>query len=661
MLVAFCSYGDKNNKHHPKNRRDFDGIKTEQPVHVAAKQEAQRSATYHQLCNPSAAHHCQTPPKPYNTTKCPLTKGKTMPKTFLIAGAVALLLAAAVCAETTKDTKLDWKFSKENIQIFAPPMDASIEQMMNWAYSLERPFPKDTEKWGGNEKYQERVALLKIDVAQQIIASKPDDISLAGAWTMQVSPRFILAEQDKKNFPQLENLYAELKQQNDEHGRKLDLFTYDIMRVRWVVVLDCLKFGSHEKYIAWGNELLAEYNALLEGKPLGKFAEEFYGDKYLFLDCLSQYDKKFESAAAREEMCALVNTRESELKTAAFYRYCGPSEPFTTPEGQAVQRAWMERVFRHIAVTEGAFDRCDLYSITWYVLDELYGNNAATYEECLAFIKELENQLGKDEAHDAYRDIIYNAYFSVLDRDMQHLLKEETITDEALEHCFASAKCLFYVGESAYGLDGSRALTRLFYNHGYELFARCAPAQQEFFIKAFKELLTETEQFEKDWMAAGKYLWHESELPSLRGFLSRLQLVDQEMALTGTALDGTAFDLKSLRGKVVLLEFWATWCGPCIKEIPALKERYAAFHSRGFEIVGISIDAAEDKAKLVEFVQERQLPWIQLHDSKSELFNRLHGVSVPYCLLLDREGRVILQEARGELLKRKLEEMFTEE
>jgi len=146
----------------------------------------------------------------------------------------------------------------------------------------------------------------------------------------------------------------------------------------------------------------------------------------------------------------------------------------------------------------------------------------------------------------------------------------------------------------------------------------------------------------------------------LQEYLGRLQLPNQKNSLTGTTLDGEAFDLESQRGKVVLLNFWATWCAPCIAEIPALKERYEEFHARGFEIVGISIDTAEDREKLVKFVQSRQLPWAQLHDPKRELFNQVHGMGVPYCLLLDRNGRVILQDARGERLERKLKELFTE-
>ena len=255
---------------------------------------------------------------------------------------------------------------------------------------------------------------------------------------------------------------------------------------------------------------------------------------------------------------------------------------------------------------------------------------------------------------------IYNAYETLFIRESMRLLDNDTITDESLKQFFASAGHMLYAGESAYG-HGGRALGSCFPSFGIELFARCTPEQQAFFIKSFTELLVEIEKVEKEWIAAGKPMQNASELPPLRGLLSRLQLSGQTISLTGTTLDGKPFDLESLRGKIVLLDCWATWCGPCIAEIPELKKRHEEFHARGFEIVGISIDREEDKAKLVEFVQSRQLPWIQLYDPKRELFNKLHGFGVPYCLLLDREGKVILQVARGEALTRKLAEVFPAE
>jgi peroxiredoxin len=242
--------------------------------------------------------------------------------------------------------------------------------------------------------------------------------------------------------------------------------------------------------------------------------------------------------------------------------------------------------------------------------------------------------------------------------EFARLVESETITDEALQHFFASSRHILHAGESAYG-TGAQAF-KMFVYDGDKLFARLTPEQQAFYIKAFGELVEESEKVENEWIAAGKRMGMQSELPGLQAYLGRLQLPGKEITLTGTTLDGDTFDLQSLRGRIVLLVCWATWCAPCIAELPNLKECYDGFHARGFEIVGISIDAEGDRDKLADFVESRQLPWIQLHDPKRELHTQLHGLGVPYHLLLDRDGKVVMQNARGEGLKQKLDEMFAE-
>jgi thiol-disulfide isomerase/thioredoxin len=237
-----------------------------------------------------------------------------------------------------------------------------------------------------------------------------------------------------------------------------------------------------------------------------------------------------------------------------------------------------------------------------------------------------------------------------LNVNFDHLLGGDAITDETLHNEFASIR-------RALATFGPGAGAIAFIQDGDRLFAHLTLEQQNFYLQAFKELLDEMKKVEN---AARRPTSSPSILPPLQDHLARIQLPGKEIAFAGTTLDSKPFDLKSLRGKVVLLDFWATYCGPCIAEIPEMKKYYEKFHARGFEVVGISIDKEEDRAKLVEFVKSRQLPWIQLHDPKGELHQKLHGQGVPYCLLLDQEGKVVLQYARGDFLKRKLDEMFSE-
>ena len=79
------------------------------------------------------------------------------------------------------------------------------------------------------------------------------------------------------------------------------------------------------------------------------------------------------------------------------------------------------------------------------------------------------------------------------------------------------------------------------------------------------------------------------------------------MEITGTLLDGEPVDWESYRGKVVLVDFWATWCGPCRAEIPNVLEMYEAYHDKGFDVLGVSLDATPEAAE--KYVAENKLPW----------------------------------------------------
>jgi thiol-disulfide isomerase/thioredoxin len=130
----------------------------------------------------------------------------------------------------------------------------------------------------------------------------------------------------------------------------------------------------------------------------------------------------------------------------------------------------------------------------------------------------------------------------------------------------------------------------------------------------------------------------------------------QEIEIAGPTVQGPPFDLRDLRGKVVLVDFWATWCGPCVAELPHLREVYDRYHARGFEVVGVSLDNSRDK--LAEYVKEKQIPWPQVffdEDGKRGWFNplaRRYGVeSIPDMVLVDAEGRVVPGPVRGEALE----------
>jgi thiol-disulfide isomerase/thioredoxin len=133
----------------------------------------------------------------------------------------------------------------------------------------------------------------------------------------------------------------------------------------------------------------------------------------------------------------------------------------------------------------------------------------------------------------------------------------------------------------------------------------------------------------------------------MEGAARRLDLVGNPIEITGTQLDGKKFDWAQYRGKVVLIDFWATWCGPCIAELPNVKKNYDLYHKRGFDVVGISLD--DDRDALLEFVKKEGNPWVNLNDGASgNPAAKLYGInSIPTVILVDKEGKVVSIRARG--------------
>ena len=115
---------------------------------------------------------------------------------------------------------------------------------------------------------------------------------------------------------------------------------------------------------------------------------------------------------------------------------------------------------------------------------------------------------------------------------------------------------------------------------------------------------------------------------------------------------GKPLSVANYKGKVVLIDFWATWCGPCVNELPNVLSTYTKHHAEGFEIIGVSLD--EKRSELDAFLKDKQIPWQQFFDGQGwgNKLSTKYGVdSIPATYLLDGEGKIIGKDLRGDALE----------
>ena len=146
-----------------------------------------------------------------------------------------------------------------------------------------------------------------------------------------------------------------------------------------------------------------------------------------------------------------------------------------------------------------------------------------------------------------------------------------------------------------------------------------------------------------------------------------------EFKFSGTFTDGSEYKPEDFAGKVVLIDFWATWCGPCCRELPNVKKIYNAYHDKGFEVIGVTCDDPEEEEDFNKFLKDKDISWKQMFDSKAVIpglktrsgepimvsdYYAINGIPCP--VLIGKDGKVISLNARGNELKEQLVKIYGE-
>jgi thiol-disulfide isomerase/thioredoxin len=243
---------------------------------------------------------------------------------------------------------------------------------------------------------------------------------------------------------------------------------------------------------------------------------------------------------------------------------------------------------------------------------------------------------------DERADLVAQARFYLLQRDMMKLPQQtEAQREEFLERLLA------FLSERPKDAEHANlARTAALFLENVQAEALATKA-----YKSFADLYKDSEEPEVV-----------KTVEAMHGSMRRVNMVGNEMDVHGKLLDGSDFDWAEYKGKVVLVDFWATWCGPCVAELPNVLAQYDNYHDRGFEVVGISLD--QDKAAVEKFVTQRKLPWATLFQDPADgqglhpVANHYGIMQIPFMALVGKDGKVISTKARGPELARLLEQLL---
>ena len=563
---------------------------------------------------------------------------------------VCLCLTATLAAEVP-----NWTFTEEQLRLFNPPKDADAEKMLQWTNSLESPIPRDTEPYGGYDKYREHVQLMKIMACRAILATNPPFELEQTAWSGLWFPYYLLTLENRDEWlPKMKEVYDELIVLSRKKGEVLDQQTVLYLSRREAFFRSII--GNDKNFLSNGDELLNEIgNFIKKHRIFDHLMNGLYGAKSGVLRTMGGVDEKYQQmlAAFNAEMKELVIQNENSLQSPVWYHLFYPESPYDA-EKQAEAHRLIEKM-QNLIDTNEETNRFDTEGVRW-----LYRHQTRLFSSLVFYdranIPILQTYLCAIEKKNdpQLNSVLYDGYRDIWNPKLHDFSKNGGSNDDLVQ-IFDGMMKFLEAGIDTYDNAAHWLGSILFVSP--VPFDKCTPEQQGLFIDRFAQLVAKMATMEKAWKEAGKPMERESHVESMQKYLDFLRLPGNVVSLSGATVDGEAFDIEQYRGKVVVLHFWASWCGPCIRQIPLMKELYAQYHDRGFEVLGISYDFETEKVQ--PFIDKYELPYLSLFDKDRAILNRFSHGNSTIDLLIDREGKAVFYTGEAELHER-LKEMFGE-